>query len=287
MVKQQHHIKQKRRIKYKIIYYLLFSMLHLLVFVNEPAQTFKLQVSPLVNLKKNYISPLIKNLTSVKIYKQTQHEETEEANHEKKNCIIFFTGASSFISPKIYNNFFTELMNNNIDVYVPSFNYNNYNILVQTLKNEYGKVIIAGHSSGATVALKNIESHNNNQTIEKVILLDPVNTRLSNTSKPYNIESISSILYLYALKSYKITFDPFGLPFIPILKIPPQLLTNQTSKNIKIITAKNHGHADILNKEYGDFMHNTRIAVGNKNRTEENINDYHKWLSHQIKSYIE
>ena len=276
-------IKQKQPIKQKILYYFLFSLLHLLVFVNEPAQTFKLQVNPLTHLKKRYISPLIKNLTSVKIYKQSNHE----SKHESKSCLIFFTGASSFISPKIYDNFFIELMNNNIDVYVPSFNYENFYILAQTLKNEYGKVVIAGHSSGATVALKNIETYNQNQIIDKLILLDPVNTRLSNTSKPYNVETISSILYLYALKSYKITFDPFGLPFIPILKIHPELLTTKTPKNIKTLTAKTHGHADILNKEYGDFMHNTRIAVGNKNRTEENINVYHQWLSHQIKSYIE
>lgn len=266
----------------KKITYILYA----LVFTNKSISSLKISSNPLKLLKTRYISPIIKNITTVRSYKQFPEKSNYEARGPQ-TCIVFFTGASSFISPKIYNNFFNKLIKEEIDIYVPSFNYKNIGILVNTLSNEYEKVVIAGHSSGATVALKNIENKNiNANKINTLILLDPVNTQLSNTSKPYNIETIASILFLYANKSYKITFDPFGLPFIPILKIPPEMLIREPSSTIQIVSAPQHGHADILNKEYGDFMHNTRIAVGNKNRTDESINNYHKWLAQEIKSYL-
>ena len=266
----------------KIVYYILYA----LVLTSNSIFSLKILSNPLKLLKTRYISPIIKNITTVRSYKRFP-EKSHYEDRNSQTCIVFFTGASSFISPKIYNNFFTMLMKEEIDIYVPSFNYKNIDILVDTLSNEYKQVVIAGHSSGATVALKNIENKKiDTEKIKKLILLDPVNTQLSNSSKPYNIETIASVLFLYANKSYKITFDPFGLPFIPILKISPHMLISEPSSTIQIITASHHGHADILNKEYGDFMHNTRIAVGNKNRTEESINNYHKWLAQKIKSYV-
>ncbi len=265
-----------------IVRYILYA----LVFTSKTICCLNITPNPLKQLKVRFISPIIKNITTVKSYK---HASRYNDNNDSKGqtCIVFFTGASSFISPKIYNNFFSMLMKEEIDIYVPSFNYNNIGILVNTLSNEYEQVVIAGHSSGATVALQNIENKNiDTGKIKKIILLDPVNTRLSNTSKSYNIETIASILFLYAKKSYKITFDPFGLPFIPILKITPDMLITEPLPTIQIVSAPQHGHADILNKEYGDFMHNTRIAVGNKNRTIESINNYHKWLAKEIKTYL-
>ena len=266
----------------KKITYILYA----LVFTNKSISTLKISSNPLKLLKTRYISPIIKNLTTVRSYKQVPEKSNYE-DRDSQTCIVFFTGASSFISPRIYNNFFNKLIKEEIDIYVPSFNYKNIDILVNTLNNEYEQIVIAGHSSGATVALKNIENKNiDTEKIKNLILLDPVNTQLSNTSKPYNIQAIASVLFLYANKSYKITFDPFGLPFIPILKITPDMLITEQPSTIQIVVATQHGHADILNKEYSDFMHNTRIAVGNKNRTDESINNYHKWLAQEIKSYL-
>tara|TARA_Y100000994_G_C15608285_1_gene407717 strand:- start:186 stop:977 length:792 start_codon:yes stop_codon:yes gene_type:complete len=239
---------------------------------------FGIDTGKIINsLKHKYYTPIVKRTTSVITYR------TDDQNNKFKSCIVFFTGGSSFISPKIYEDFFNELLNINIDVYVPSFNYSNFNILVDYLNKEYKQIILAGHSSGATVALKKCENENINDKFKKLILFDPVNTRLSNTTKPFKIKNIDSVLYLNALKSYEITYDPFGLPFIPIFKIPPEMLVNDAI--IKVITAKNYGHGDILNKEYGDLTHNTRLAVGNKNRSIENINNYHKWLVKQIKIF--
>ena len=264
----------------------LTYILYVLVFTSKSNNSLKISKNPLKLIKTRYISPIIKNITTVKSYKQVSKISNYKEN-ETKTCIVFFTGASSFISPRIYDNFFNMLIKEEIDIYVPSFNYKNIDILVNTLNNEYEQIVIAGHSSGATVALKNIENKNiDTEKIKNLILLDPVNTQLSNTSKPYNIQAIASVLFLYANKSYKITFDPFGLPFIPILKITPDMLITEQPSTIQIVVATQHGHADILNKEYSDFMHNTRIAVGNKNRTDESINNYHKWLAQEIKSYL-
>ena len=256
-------------------------MFYLTLFVSQSTKSynFGMDSGKIINsLKKKYYTPIIKRTTSVVTYR------TNDQNNKFKSCMVFFTGGSSFISPKIYENFFNELLNINIDVYVPSFNYSNFNILVDCLSKEYKQIILAGHSSGATVALKKCENNNINDKFKKLILLDPVNTRLSNTSQPFNIKKVDSVLYLNALKSYEITYEPFGLPFIPILKVPPEMLINNAV--IKVVTAKNYGHGDILNKEYSDLTHNTRLAVGNKNRSVEVINNYHKWLANKIKDFI-
>tara|TARA_B100001094_G_C17949431_1_gene679757 strand:- start:31 stop:834 length:804 start_codon:yes stop_codon:yes gene_type:complete len=203
-------------------------------------------------------------------------------NKYKNNvsCILFFTGGSSFITPQIYNNFFNKLSNNNFAVYTPSFNYKNISDLINILSENYKEVIIAGHSSGATVALNNCY----NDKIKKLILLDPVNTRIFNISSLFSIPNISSIIYFNAMKSYKITFDPLGLPFIPFLRIKNNNLDLNKNCSVVTIDSENFGHADILDKSYGDFMHFTRIAVGNKNRSLISIDNYHKWISDNIKN---
>ncbi len=137
----------------KIVYYILYA----LILTSKLIGSFKISSNPLKLLKTRYISPIIKNITTVRSYKQFP-EKSKYEDSDTQTCIVFFTGASSFISPKIYNNFFSMLIKEEIDIYVPSFNYKNIDILVNTLSNEYEKVVIAGHSSGATVALKNIEN---------------------------------------------------------------------------------------------------------------------------------
>ena len=43
---------------------------------------------------------------------------------------------------------------------------------------------------------------------------------------------------------------------------------------VKNLDIKNYGHSDILNKKLSDFMHNTRLSVGNKNRGVESREKY-------------
>ena len=155
----------------------------------------------------------INNINSFPMQK-SQLYKPRTKNSEKK-CVIFFTGAYAFMPSFIYNSFIQNLVKENISVCVPQYNHKNINGLVNKLSTKYDNIAIMGHSSGCSVALKNC----NNKNIQKIILFDPVNTRLS--KEKYKIYNIKHILYINAMKSYKITFDPFGLPFIPFLKITP------------------------------------------------------------------
>ena len=204
------------------------------------------------------------------------------SNKYNTTCILFFTGGSSFIVPEIYNNFFRNIASNNVAICVPSFRYSDINNLINILDYKYKEVIIAGHSSGATVALNKCNSNK----IKKLILFDPVNTKLFKSNKKYNVENISSVLFMNAIKSYKITYEPFGLPFIPFLRITKSNLNLDKSCKVIVVDANNYGHCDILDKPFANLMHKTRIAVGNKNRSHANINNYHSWISNVLKYFI-
>ena len=118
------------------------------------------------------------------------------------------------------------------------------------------------------------------------MLMDPVNTKLWG-NRTFFIPFVKKILFLHAKKSYEISYDPYGLPFIPFLKI------NQNRLNAPILTqstelfALNYGHSDILNLFYSNIMHFTRITVGNRLRRFEQMRKYHEQLSETIMHFIE
>tara|TARA_Y100000389_G_scaffold200460_2_gene240965 strand:+ start:27074 stop:27778 length:705 start_codon:yes stop_codon:yes gene_type:complete len=218
---------------------------------------------------------LINNINGFPIQKSKLYKPNTRKN--EKNCVVFFTGAYASMPSFIYNSFIQNIVKENISVCVPQYNHKNINGLINKLSKKYDSIAIIGHSSGCSVAIKNC----NNKNIQNIILFDPVNTRLS--KEKYKIQNIKDILYINAVKSYKITFDPFGLPFIPFLKITPELLETSKNSNINIINYFNYGHCDILDKPYSDFMHYTRISVGNKNRS---INKYQKNIAKNIKRQL-
>ncbi|MBI96552.1 hypothetical protein CL656_05350 [bacterium] len=208
--------------------------------------------------------------------------EPKNIRSNDTECIIFFTGGNSFILPDIYSNFLKSLVNKNISIYIPPFNYKNMNDLIELLCNEYKKVTMMGHSSGCSMLLNNCKSKN----IKDIILLDPVNTRIINKKK-YDISNIKNVYFLNADKSYRVSFDPFGLPFIPFLKITKNKLFFKKNKcNFFFTDAFNYGHSDILNKRWSDFMHNIRLSVGNSNRTIEKSIQYHNKLANNINFFI-
>ena len=55
----------------------------------------------------------------------------------------------------------------------------------------------------------------------------------------------------------------------------------ELSKYCKVnqISAKNYGHADVLNTPFANFMHNSRIAVGFKDRKLGVLNKYYNWIA--------
>ena len=205
----------------------------------------------------------------------------ERCNSINQNtpCLLFFTGGSGLIPPQIYNNFMDNLATNGFTICTPHSQIKNRKYIINYLNDIYKEVIVVGHSSGGTTAINYAKDNN----IKKLILIDPVDTRLFSKqyrNKTHELENLESILFLNAGKSYKITFSPFGLPFIPFLSVKKNILKTKKKCKIYKIEASNFGHADILDLHYSNIMHNSRLCVGNNNRTFINMVNYHEWLTY-------
>lgn len=242
----------------KLLYFLLFLYLNI-------SNSF------ILNYKRSFLDKKLKN---VQVF-QKDIPKTE------LKCAIFFTGGSGFVRYNIYSQFLNTLAMKNISVYVPEFNYNNINDLIKKLEDEYEEVFLLGHSSGCTTMLNRCNLKN----VKKIILLDPVNTRIVKRDKnKFILSNSNNLLFINAEKSYKITFDPFGLPFIPILKLDTDsIVWNKKHNKIKYKSYKYNGHSDILNKNLSNFMHYSRASVGDKNR---NIYSYHRKVSRNIYDFV-
>ena len=225
----------------------------------------------------SYIHNFDSNLENVKIF------EPLETNKENTPCILFFTGGSSLVIPEIYNNFFNNIVQNNISICTPSILFNDFDKLIYHLDNEYSEVILAGHSSGITTAL-----NNNNNKIKKIISLDGVDTSIFRLkkNKKFNCKNIDSALFLNAGKSYKFTYNPPGVAFIPFLSLKKENLDVKTNIKYIELEANNYGHCDILDSKYSNIMHATRISVGFSDRSLSKLDRYHKWLSDVINNFI-
>ena len=189
------------------------------------------------------------------------------------HCLLFYTGGSNLFQSDIYSEFIHAVEKEEIDVYDIPFNYQLLQQDVDFLKSKYNydyqSINVLGHSSGCTTLLNQCgELHG----VNNVFLFDPVKTKFFNHDK-WSCKNYDSLSFIHAAKTYKINSDPFGLPFIPIFKLTIEHL-DVVGPNIDEINIKEHGHSDILNKKLANFMHNTRISVGNKNRDTTTRNKY-------------
>lgn len=206
-----------------------------------------------------------------------------------KYCMLFFTGGSNLFQSDIYGEFIQTLESKDIDVYDVPFNYQisqeDIDNLYSEYNQDYNNINVMGHSSGCTTMLNQCVGL---QGIKNMFLLDPVNTNFFKDNWKIKIENkdgtgggITTLSFIRAMKSYKITFDPFGLPFIPIFELMAKDLYLYQDDVIEVdidvvknLDIENYGHSDILNKKLSDFMHNTRLSVGNKNREVESQKKY-------------
>lgn len=228
------------------------------------------------------INPIINNIKTFNNgLENINYIEPYFKNKYNTSACIFFTGGNSMMIPEIYSNFHNNLASNNIAVYTPDYGYNNYNLLIDTLSQEYKEIFFIGHSSGCSIALNKC----NNKNIRKLFFLDPVDTRMI-TKDEFYLKNIELLIIINAGKSYKINKDPFGLPFIPVLKLNKNNLELENNCNVKEIITNNYGHCDILNKPYSNLMHKSRMAVGCKDRSIINLNKYHNWLSRLISNFL-
>lgn len=209
------------------------------------------------------------------------------------NCIIFFTGGSNLITPKLYSSFINKLSLYN-DVYYlgPNIKLDNLNIIIKDLNNKYNTINYLGHSSGCTTLLNNYKNIDNNinNYIDNIILLDPVTT--PNLKKNIDLNNITNLLILNAEMSYKWSKIPPFLPFIPLFKLNPYRLNIDIDK-IQYLEILDYGHTDIINNPYCNLMHYSRISRGyNKNGykiadRKKYITYYHYYLISLIHKYID
>ncbi len=190
-------------------------------------------------------------------------------------CIVFYTGGSNLISSNLYTDFLSQI--NDIDVYKIPFNYNkNIDIFFDNLREKYTSISLVGHSSGCVRAVNNC-----NNNIDNLILLDPVKTPFWNNKK--NLNNLYQLIIINAEKSYKWSYIPPFVPFIPFFGVNLNDI-NINKEKIKIITVKQFGHTDIINNPFRDIMHYSRISVGHKDRNK--IKHYHKLLSKIITYHL-
>lgn len=201
-------------------------------------------------------------------------------------CVLFFTGGSNLFQSSIYDEFIEEMESRDIDVYNVPFQYqisqDDIDELHSKYKYEYRSVNAMGHSSGCTTLLNQCCELNG---IKDVFLLDPVNTKFS--EKKWKVANFESLSFIHAMKSYQISFDPFGLPFIPIFKLTDENLDIDNELNMWTLEIDNYGHSDILNQPLSDFMHNARLSVGNKNRGVEVKQNYFNIILSFISTIID
>lgn len=206
----------------------------------------------------------------IQIYKPDYYQDKVN-----DNCIIFFSGGSNSISHRIYDDFLKKLQQQNISIYVPCFQYKHMDYLIRVLTRKYKNVIMMGHSSGCNTLL----NHCNKKNIKNIILMDPVKTTILKNCV-FFLPFIKSVMFIQAMKSYKPSYKPFGLPFIPsFLRLQRENIQINDDSEVQIVEYEQYGHSDILNPQISNFMHFSRITVGHENRTLQHLYDYHTKVS--------
>ena len=196
-----------------------------------------------------------------------------------KSCIVLFTGGSNIMSSSIYTDFLSYIQSDHKILKIP-FNIYTKDMLdncIQDLDKTYDTISYLAHSSGATTAINKIHP-----CVDRLILLDPVAT--PNIDYNINLNTLDSINIINADLSYRWSYKPPFLPFIPIFKLDPDKL-NIDKNLISIETIDNYGHSDLIDKPYRDIMHFTGISRGNPDRKRA-IYNYHNLLFSKINNII-
>ena len=221
--------------------------------------------------------------TYVKKINNKDIKVTEPIKVEKKDTysIIFLTGGNNIMTNQIYSDFTNTLASHKFSVNFVPANFNNYQELVSDLNKDYKGVITLQHSSSTILS---VEVSKLASGIKKLIFLDPVDNRIffkeyRKLNNKIELKNAKGVLFLKAENAYKWSLKPLIIPFIPFLGLEPNSFQFNKKCKVTTIEAKDFGHTDILDKTWGDFMHNSRFAVGNQNRDYNFLHDYHVWLS--------
>lgn len=265
----------------------------------------------LTNISAFNISPLSVNKYNIYINdKNFRVYEPSKKNDNKLDCIIFYTGGNANIPSEIYNDFLTKLTSYNISTYIANSDNEINNDLLDKISHQYNSITLVGHSSGSMNAI-NLSNKNNN--IKKIILLDPVDSRVISNNMPFDengdigfkinifnknkkakdnknknivLKNTESVLFLNAKKSYEWNLFPFKIPFIPVFSLDKNLIKfDNNNGTIEYLEASEYGHTDILDSLWSDIMYNT-ISNGYQDRDSDKLSKYQDTLSFIIKSFI-
>tara|TARA_A100001015_G_scaffold319821_1_gene444027 strand:- start:1728 stop:2585 length:858 start_codon:yes stop_codon:yes gene_type:complete len=243
------------------------------------------------NVKIMYPS---KQITEKNLY-QDLNSTYSDGSSEIINPVLFFTGGSNFIPNEVYTNFLYNFASSNFTLFLTNYQKSNeFKNLIQYIKNNTNqKIMLVGHSSCVKLS---IDLSNNFDSINRIVFLDPVDNRLAakdillNLFKIRNIikfKNITDLLIINARKSFQGSINPISIPFIPVLSLDENNVELGSSKSDKVIinTFNDHGHTDILDLPWSNFMHNNNICKGSNYREYHNINNYHQQIVDIIKNF--
>ena len=223
--------------------------------------------------------------------------KTIESNKLTNNSIIFLPGIISDTLPidKLYSDFLNIISEKNINVHIP--NENNIEALLD-YNNDVTNITLVAHSNAA---LNAIEISNYSNSINNLVLLDPINLPINN-EKPkydYNIEDINSIdknmkklkqkyeinninnlLIINTKRSNDWRILPVTFPIGQFsIKMTDLDIDENVEKNI--IKVDSFGHFDILDNSWSTAIHNT-LSRGSDDRDDDKIKLYHNWIANKI-----
>ena len=278
---------------------------YLFMFVNRNNKVVSAYKHPInfSYLKKSNVKIIYPSKITTE--KNLHYDEIVEQSYQSndtfkiKNPVLFFTGGSNYIPNEIYTNFLNNLASSNFTLFLTNYQkYNEFNNLIDFIKNRTDQqIMLVGHSSCVKLS---IDLSNKFNSINKIVFLDPVDNRLTlkdvllnilNIKNTIRLNNIEDLLIINAKKSYKGSLNPLSIPFIPVLALNKnniELKSNNFSGNndsVRLYTFNDHGHTDILDLPWSNFMHNNNICKGSIYREFQNINNYHQQIVEIIKNF--
>ena len=263
------------------------------------------------NLPVQLYSNNIENLNNVKVIEPTNIE-----NKKNIPAFVFYSGLSGQIPHEIYNNFLNYVASSGISCHIYNDDVYKSNDLIDYLNENYANITLSGHSSGGSTALQlySMSKYVNNlilfDPVDDRIMYNKYeflyNTFFDKSKNEIEINNIKNYLLVKAENSYKWNMFPPKIPFIPLFDINEKIVNmksesyilndvineiiNENDKIIKItktiskkmnnnkksILIKNFGHTDLLDEYWSKIM-NKVLKENNKDKTFDNLNEYHKF----------
>jgi len=224
-----------------------------------------------------YKSVAYKSYTKITDHYIPKYEKNDNIYHPK--C-LFYTGGNSVMPEEIYSSFLNELADQGLCIYTINPSYKDNFVQLKHLCKQQ-PITLIGHSSGCTEMLKTLPYLD---IIKNIIMIDPVNSNFKKIGKVIDIpKTVEKIDLIYADKSYKGSFIPFKVPFVP--SIFSLRIKDFNFKNVDSYSFEDYGHCDILDYPWGKLMNNL-ICEGVEERNEIKIKEYHNEIATHIYNSI-